>query len=130
MGWTGVEFQFPFLADATDCLKSNLCTALTPHTTKQKTRALTRTQQIQLHLSPMYFNSSKSTISLVALFKYFTCSRVRCVSSDFRREADKVCALLEYYAAYSVNFLPKFPGNVSVSYSRVKKSAMEPTDCP
>ena len=96
------------------------------NTTQQKTRALTRTQQIQLHLGPVYFNSSKSTISLVLLFKYFTYSRVTCVSSGILREADEICALLGYYAAYIVNFLPTFPGNVSVPYSRVKKSTMGP----
>jgi hypothetical protein len=35
MGWTGVEFQFPFLAEVADCLKSNLYTALNTHKTTE-----------------------------------------------------------------------------------------------
>jgi len=33
MAWTGLKFQFQFLAEAADCLKSNLCAALTTHNT-------------------------------------------------------------------------------------------------
>ena len=129
MGWTGLKFQFQFRAEAADCLKSNLCTALSTHTTQQRTRAMTRTQKTQ-HLSPVYFNSCKSPISLVSLLKYLTYGRVRCVFSGFRHEADEICPLTGCYAAYSVNFLPAFPGNVAVAYSKVKKSRMGPTDRP
>jgi len=35
MGWTGVEFQFPFLAEVANSLKSNLNTALNTHNTTE-----------------------------------------------------------------------------------------------
>jgi len=42
--------------------------------------------------------------------------------SGFRRDANKICVLLGYYAAYSVNSLPMFRGNLTVPLSMVKKS--------
>jgi hypothetical protein len=44
------------------------------------------------------------------------------VISDSRRDADAICALLGYYAASNGNSLPTFRDNVSVPFSRVKKS--------
>jgi hypothetical protein len=44
------------------------------------------------------------------------------VISGFRRDADEICALLGYNAASSGNPLPMFRENLSVPYSRVKKS--------
>lgn len=35
---------------------------------------------------------------------------------------DDIYAVLGYYAAYSVNFLPTFRDDLSFAYSRVKKS--------
>ena len=40
--------------------------------------------------------------------------------SGFRREVNKNCALLSYYAASSGNFLPKFRDNLLVPLSGVK----------
>jgi len=37
------------------------------------------------------------------------------MTSDFRREADENCTLLNYYAASSGNSLPTFPYNLSVT---------------
>jgi len=45
-----------------------------------------------------------------------------CASAGYRHEVDEICALLEYYAACSGNSLPTFRNNLSVTYSRVKKS--------
>jgi hypothetical protein len=42
------------------------------------------------------------------------------MTSGFRREADKNCSLLDYYAASSGNSLPTFRDNLSVQSSRVK----------
>jgi hypothetical protein len=44
------------------------------------------------------------------------------VTSGFRRDADEICALLEYNTASSGNTLPTFRDNVAVPSSRVKKS--------
>jgi hypothetical protein len=44
------------------------------------------------------------------------------VISDFRRDADDICALLEYYAASRGNPLPTFRDNVSSLFSKVKTS--------
>jgi hypothetical protein len=44
------------------------------------------------------------------------------VISDFRGDADEICALLRPWAASSGNPLPTFRDNVSVPSSRVKKS--------
>jgi hypothetical protein len=41
-----------------------------------------------------------------------------CVVWGFRREVDKNCALLSYYAASSGNFLPPFRDNLSVQFSK------------
>jgi hypothetical protein len=50
-----------------------------------------------------------------------TCLRRLCtLISGFRRDVDKICALLGYYAASCDNCLPTFRDNVSVPYSRVK----------
>jgi hypothetical protein len=49
------------------------------------------------------------------------------VISGFRRDADEICAPLRYNAASSGNPLPTFRDNVSVPYSKVKKS-MNPLD--
>jgi hypothetical protein len=38
----------------------------------------------------------------------------------FQRQLDEICALLEYYAAYDGNSLPKFRNNLSVPSSRIK----------
>jgi hypothetical protein len=43
-----------------------------------------------------------------------------CVVSGFRSNVHKICALLGYYAAYSVNSLPTFRDNLSVTSSRIK----------
>ena len=43
-------------------------------------------------------------------------------TAGFRRDIDKICCLLEFYAESSGNSLPTFRDNVSVSSSRVKKS--------
>jgi hypothetical protein len=40
--------------------------------------------------------------------------------SDFRRDVDKICALVGYYAASCGNCLPTFRDNLSVPSSRVK----------
>jgi len=45
--------------------------------------------------------------------------------SGFRREADKNCTLLPYYAASSGNFLPTFWNNLSVPSSRAKILTLE-----
>ena len=45
-----------------------------------------------------------------------------CVTSDFRRDADEIYALLGHYVAYSDNSLPTFRDNLSVRFQRVKKS--------
>jgi hypothetical protein len=37
--------------------------------------------------------------------------------SGFRRDADEVCALLEYYAAFSDSSVPTFRDNLSVPSS-------------
>ena len=54
--------------------------------------------------------------------------------SGFRREVDENCALLGYYAARSVNYLPTFRDNLSVPSSRTLKLGptlkMEPIGCP
>jgi len=50
------------------------------------------------------------------------------VISGFRRELDENCALLGYHAASSGNFLPTFRDNLSIPFSRVKKTG--PMDCP
>jgi hypothetical protein len=42
------------------------------------------------------------------------------VISDFRRDADEICALLGCYAAPNGNPLPTFRGNLSVTSPRVK----------
>ena len=47
---------------------------------------------------------------------------VFCVISGFRREVADICALLDYYTAYSGNSLPTFRENLSVPSWRVKKS--------
>ena len=46
-----------------------------------------------------------------------TFSRKNCVTSGFRREVDKNCALLGHYAASSGNFLQTFWDNLSVPFS-------------
>jgi hypothetical protein len=51
--------------------------------------------------------------------KYF-----KSVISGFRCD-DEICAVVWYYAASSGNHLPSFQDNVSVPYSRVKKSKMK-----
>jgi len=45
-----------------------------------------------------------------------------CVITGFRREVDKNCPLLVYYAASSGNSLPMFQDNLSVPSSTAKKS--------
>jgi hypothetical protein len=47
--------------------------------------------------------------------------KLRDLNSDFRRDVDKICAVLGYYAASCGNCLPTFRDNVSVPSSRVKK---------
>jgi hypothetical protein len=42
--------------------------------------------------------------------------------SGFRRDVDKICALLEYYAALSGNPVPTFRANLSVPSARIKNS--------
>jgi hypothetical protein len=42
--------------------------------------------------------------------------------SGLHCNVDDICALLGYYTASSGNCLPTFPDNVSVPFSRVKKS--------
>jgi hypothetical protein len=52
--------------------------------------------------------------------------------SGFRRDVDKICALLGYYAASCGNCLPKFRDNVSVPSSRVKsprRKERKPATC-
>ena len=49
------------------------------------------------------------------------CSLEQCEISGFRHKADANCALLGYYTACSVNYLPTFRDNLSVPSSRVKK---------
>jgi hypothetical protein len=49
-----------------------------------------------------------------------------CVISGFCREVDENCALLDYYAAGSGNFLPTFWDNLLVPSSRF----MNPFGCP
>ena len=44
------------------------------------------------------------------------------VISGFRREVDEIWALLDYYAAYSGNFLSTFRDSLSVPSSRVMNS--------
>ena len=44
------------------------------------------------------------------------------VISDFRREVEDNCALLDYYAATSGNSLLTFRDNISVPSSRIKNS--------
>ena len=39
---------------------------------------------------------------------------MKCMISGFRRDADEICALLEYYAAYSDSSAPTFRDNPSV----------------
>ena len=46
------------------------------------------------------------------------------VISGFRWDVDEICALPGYYAASSGNPLPTFRDNVSVPFSRVKKSGL------
>jgi len=38
--------------------------------------------------------------------------------SGFRREVDKICAFVGYYAAYSGNFLPTFRDNLPLPPSK------------
>jgi hypothetical protein len=45
---------------------------------------------------------------------------VQCVTSGFRRELGKTCALLGCYTASSGDFLPTFRDNLSVQSSGVK----------
>ena len=47
---------------------------------------------------------------------------IKYVVSGFRRDVDKIYALIRYHAAYSGNSLQTFRNNLSVSSSRVKKS--------
>ena len=50
-----------------------------------------------------------------------------CLNLGFRREVDRNCALLGYYAAGSGNSLPTFRGNLSVPSSPLKRV---PIGCP
>ena len=51
--------------------------------------------------------------------------RCICVISGFSRDADKICALLQYYAAFSGCSVPTFQDNLSVPSSRVNKSKIK-----
>jgi len=42
------------------------------------------------------------------------------VISDFRRDVDDICSLLDCYAAYSGNSVPTFRDGLSAPYSSVK----------
>jgi hypothetical protein len=42
------------------------------------------------------------------------------VISGFHRDVDEICALLEYYAAFSGSSVPTFRNNLSVPSSSVK----------
>jgi len=44
---------------------------------------------------------------------------LHCVISGFRREVDKICALIGNYAAYIGNSLPTFRANLSVKNLRI-----------
>ena len=48
--------------------------------------------------------------------------------SDFCREVPENCALLDYYAASSSNYLPTFRGNILVLSKRVSMK-IGPTGC-
>jgi hypothetical protein len=43
------------------------------------------------------------------------------VISGFRHEADEICALEGYYAAYSSNSLPTFRDNLLFPFSMIKE---------
>ena len=43
-------------------------------------------------------------------------------TSGFCRDVDEICALLGYYAALIVSFVPTFRDNLSVPSSRIKQS--------
>jgi len=45
------------------------------------------------------------------------------MTSGFPRKAEKICAILGYYAALGGNSVPTFQDNLSVPYSRVQNSA-------
>ena len=65
--------------------------------------------------------SVSSTRSLLLPISPFqTYSSTPCMISGFRREVDKNCALLGYYAASSGNLLPTFQDNLMVPYPGVK----------
>ena len=58
------------------------------------------------------------------------CTPIPCILEflhSFQRHRNshtEICTLLGYYAAYSCNYLPTFPDNLSVPSSRVKKSGV------
>jgi hypothetical protein len=56
---------------------------------------------------------------LIIAAKYVQIQKL-CVFSGFRREVEENCALLDYDAASSGNFLPTFRDNVLVPSSEVK----------
>jgi hypothetical protein len=67
----------------------------------------------------MYFELETVEACVRALF---------CMMSGFRREVDKNCALLGYYAASSGNLLQTFRDNLSVPSSGRTGSPKEGTD--
>jgi len=60
------------------------------------------------------------TVKFTVFRKVTPCSLEHWKISGFRREADENYALLGYYAARSVNYLPTFRDDLSVLSSRVK----------
>jgi hypothetical protein len=53
---------------------------------------------------------------------YFLLSSINYVTKGFRRDVSEICHLLGFYTAYKCSLLSAFQDNLSIPYSRVKKS--------
>jgi hypothetical protein len=74
----------------------------------------------------MYFSDFLATLQEIAHLQKLKPNQTLLMrDSGFRRETDKNCTLLRFYAASIDNSLPMFRDNLSVPSSRIKILAFE-----